>query len=652
MGKVIKWTILPILSFSAVAFFLTMKLSFIEYDDRELEKRIFNLSALEQHLVNGATPEKSDVTFSISESGFSEVLSTLVGIESNSKNLEGVKFEVTGVSANFSTGEPRASLSILASHESSPFKAKLTTSTVLLLTEISDTKAVYSPLVENIQIKIKSGVFSYSTWNWASKLLASNATKSFTEELRLTLPLSFPASIKTGFSKNQETDVEDGIGSYIFNVSMREGELLSNSQLKVIPPIIADKNLWVLATLQEPSPSQTQPPSKISPEELNRLISRIEMLTKNFPKTTGDVLVKINRSAINKAVGEFNGLPQEYRRVTAQLISREGHIAKEMDHDDVLGQGGYYANFQGNDSARGKIDISELTATWNDSGLTLSTGASIEAHADIKMHIDPYIGGGFPVSFRINGKSHIPINIALKSVLVEQEGMKHTAFIGATIECRRFPITLLGGGEIKFGVTVHELIGDKQPEPSILLSSRDIHLLKILSYSDDGEFLHSEYWSETYFIPVSVTANESGYSVTANISTKLHEGSMPSSLGDKDSGEVQSLMEAWQKESQGRCPAKDGIIVHFAGQDFGPNNEIVKIIKGLGDAANKTGENIQITIDRIDTVLKDPSKTPEVIGDALEDIGESTGKAFQDAAQAVDKAAKEVGKVLDRLNPF
>ena len=65
------------------------------------------------------------------------------------------------------------------------------------------------------------------------------------------------------------------------------------------------------------------------------------------------------------------------------------------------------------------------------------------------------------------------------------------------------PITLLGGGEIKFGVTVHELVGNEQFDPAVLLSSTSTYPAKAVNAVPDGNVLHAEYWSLVSLIPIS-----------------------------------------------------------------------------------------------------------------------------------------------------
>lgn len=50
----------------------------------------------------------------------------------------------------------------------------------------------------------------------------------------------------------------------------------------------------------------------------------------------------------------------------------------------------------------------------------------------------------------------------------------------------------------------------------------------------------------------------------------------------------------------------------FAGQPFGANNEIVKVLKGFGDALKRQGKNLEQAKDDIVRVLKKPSDAPAV----------------------------------------
>ena len=74
----------------------------------------------------------------------------------------------------------------------------------------------------------------------------------------------------------------------------------------------------------------------------------------------------------------------------------------------------------------------------------------------------------------------------------------------------------------------------------------------------------------------------------------------------------------------------------FAGHDFGPNNELVKAVKALAKAMDQTGKVAKVTAQQIETVLKDPSKAPEVAVEVL-------GKVEREVRRFIERLEKMLG---------
>lgn len=644
--------ILFVISVVLVVFFLGFRINPVGYAEQALTARIAHLQILDKQLAEGLTPENADIAIGISESGLSAALASLIGVRAQSTDIDGVELEVVSAQAQFEPGMLRLMLGIKAQHEQVA-EIEFTATGLLLLESIDRQAATYQPQVTAVEAKMQTGIFSIQTRTWVSEILASNLVQQFAQELTFELPLAHPLVQTMGVDKEERTDVNNDkhghIGHYVTNTHMDKSTLLADEDLRLLPPLVTSETLWVLGIIQRSSTEEVPPPAESTPSmaELERLQQRIAERTQAFPLPIADLEFRLNRSSIDHALNTFNSLPQKNRRVITKLTEREGHFAKDYNKDALLGDGGYYANFKTDDSAKAQLDLLPIETTWQDSGARFVTQLAVSASADLKLHLDPYVGGGFSTLFTIKGESRVPIMMRLEARQLRLSDAHTVAVIGPVIECTEFPITLSGGGEIKLGVTMHELVGEEQAEPYVLLSSAHVYPSKVLEATSEGALLHDEYWSEVTLSPTLSQANAQGYRVAANVSASLHHGQRENKEEESEGPALtQEIETLWKQQVQGKCPTPKGIIVHFAGQDFGPNNEIVKALKALAVGLNTMGKNLEVAGERLDTVISDPSKTPEVLGDIAKDAGNVLTDAVKDVGKAIEDAAKWIG---DRL---
>ncbi|MGL1106481.1 hypothetical protein ACSTLM_20115 [Vibrio parahaemolyticus] len=629
---------LLLLAFSLVLLvvFQNFRIDPIMYGDRKLAARINHLKILDSQLAQGLTPENADIAVGISEPGLSAALASLVGVKAQSTDIDGVELEVVSARAHLEPGMLRLSLGIAARLEQVG-NVEFTASGLLLLKSISHQAATYQPLLSSIEAKVKTGMFSFQTRTWVSGLLASHLVQDFAEDLRFELPLAHQAIQNMGVDKVERTDVVNDkhghIGHYVTHTHLARSILLADETLRVLPPVVTGEAVWVLGIIQQTEPVEAKMPVESTPslDELERLQQRIAEYVQTFASPIADLELRLNQTLIDHALRAFNALPQEKRRVLSKLTEREGHFAKDYDEADIVGEGGYYADFQDHNSARAQLDLLPIKTTWNDNGAQFDTELSVSASADLKVHLDPYVGGGFSTKFRIEGKTQVPLSMRLETRQLRLNDGSTVAVMGPVIECRDFPVTLSGGGDIKFGVTMHELVGEEQAEPYVLLSSARVYPSQLLEAIDDGPLRHDEYWSEVILLPTLSKASAQGYRVFANVSATLHHGPREETKRENEAPVLpEGFVTSWKQQVQGKCPTPKGMIVHFAGEDFGPNNEIVKAVKVLAASVDRTNKNIEISIDRVNTVIRDPSKTPEVLGDVLGDFGDAIEGVVED----------------------
>ena len=83
-------------------------------------------------------------------------------------------------------------------------------------------------------------------------------------------------------------------------------------------------------------------------------------------------------------------------------------------------------------------------------------------------------------------------------------------------------------------------------------------------------------------------------------------------------------------KSNHRVPGEKDAIFLFAGEDFGPNNEIVKALVAIRKGVEQADKILEISWDRIQTVVKDPKEAPTIAAEVLKDTGEVVVEIMDD----------------------
>ena len=592
-----------------------------ESDTAELK----HLEGLDHFLASGLRPQSADLAIGLSEDGLSKAISALQGIKSTIQASADTQLEIVESDIEIKPGLAQVFLGIRASSEKVPLQVTLKAKGVLLIKEIAFGKTQSDVPLVHYQIRIReiSGRlgfwgFSIETRRWVNKLISSNITREFAEAVGFSLPLHFPAGFELGFTKEATHDSDNG--QYTVSYSMPNSFLVSRQAIDFVPGIPADGALWFLAEFEgadawsdiEEEKSEGPKSTKVKLDELRQ---RVAEKVAEFPPLEHDVAVIANASLFEAAIGAFNELPNEKRQIEMNLISRRGHITEESD--EVFGQkGGYSLSFLDNDSLTGQAEFSDLESTWDNNELSLSGHVDINAKAHVKLRIDPYIGGGKSWRFWINGSAKVPIQVRIAARHLVFEDGSSAVLIGPVIPCNDFRLKLESDTRIKFGIITQEFIGEQVPEPQILMSS-DVYWIRIVEQGTRGGLRFANgYWAGLRIVPESVIIGGDAFQFLANVSPSVVSGTPPNS--EPTTADRRSIVDSWKMNMKTACPATVDPTYLFAGEDFGPNNDLVKIfreseriLEDLGDLAGAAGDIIQD------------------IGTELEDIGKSIEKRFK-----------------------
>lgn len=592
----------------------------------------------------------------LSNEALDKLAAAVVGIEVELPQAANARIRLSQLALRSSPGELRATLELIGTSPGLDGEVALSGNGVVLFdhfeTPAGDavTQAVYRVHLEHVEPAFRLGWFTFGASRWANELLRSTAIDDLGAALQFRVPVPQLPEIDFGFVREDTTFIEDTGANYVVRAELPRTRLSAAVELRT--PIPSHDGLHILGTrvgrTPHPSDAATDADTALQTQR-DDLLSRVAALSERLPQLTSPVSLTVYRNLLGGIVDQVNALPQAGRTVTYQLVSWHGRLVDEIHEADIVGKGGYYVEFDTKDSASGRVRIDALQSQWSEQGLVLTSTVSADANARLNVYIDPYIGGGFDFDMGIAGSAQAPLALTLAARKVATAD--GTAFLfGPVIQCTQVPITVEGGGSVKFGVKMYELMGEEPLRPTVLLTS-DAYRAPLLANLDGPALRHRASYVQLTVTPLDIEILADAYRFKADLDVTRHDGELPppapSELPDT---RIAAYEAEWDRTMSPACPAKSPSKFLFAGEEFGPNNEITKALQRIGRAAELAKHNTEVAWDDVETVVKDPTQAPA----KAKEILKRTGRELERAGDRVERdvlkpAEKVVRKVLRKL---
>ena len=595
-----------------------------------------SLQTLEAWLATGANPNSVDLAIGLSEDGISRALNGLRGVRAKTKSLDGVVLEVADARVKLQPGYIHLFLSLSAYRDGSASQIVVNASGVLLTErlELSNSQFVASRVhyrigIQEVSTELNLGLVSFRTLGVVNEVVASHAAKEFSESLRFSMPIHLPSPEHLDFPVVKRLRADHG--QFDVQYSLSEPVNLSSLSLRLIPSIPTSNAVWLLVTTDNAGGIETinesdvhQKDDSVPDEQIAAIRSRIATLVQEFPVFDSDVVVYANPSLLHAAVDAFNNLSNDQRRIDIRLLSRQGHIVKNYKNVKIVGKGGYSIAFDTDESMSGSAKIGRLARTWSEGeGLTLSGEMRVIATARLKLHIDPYLGGGFNTTTNVTASTAVPLQVRIDARKVALSSGVTAAVIGPVLECAQFPVRFVDDGALELGVISYETIGRRQSKPQILMSS-DMEWTALVKKGEDGPLqFEDDHWIGIRVVPETIVAGTYGYRFFGRLESSISKGPKRRAIGQED--QLRSVRKLWNRAVQTRCPKERPREYLFAGMKFGPNNTIVKGLKAAGATADFSTQTVKVPVEVIKTILTNPKDTVKVLRSELKEW-ENKGK--------------------------
>ena len=459
----------------------------------------------------------------------------------------------------------------------------------------------------------------------ASDLLTSGLLPRLLESAPIELPVQSGFSTAVGGKTASTIDINKSLGSTLtYDQTMAEFDLSWTAQ--VIFSLILRQGIWLLAST-EAAGGQTTPqdPGGRTPDVLNSEASAVRAIIEKIQTPAADMAIWLSSKPLLNTINKFAQLPDDKRTISIQSTKVAGRIAENKWRDDVLGEGGTFAEFVDDRAVSGQIVLAQIGAHWSpEAGMGLSLDANAHAEAKVHVHVDPLIGGGIGTSIGLVGgaSTHLSASLTLVTASIDSE---KALVLRPTYQCSSLTLDLETDGKAKtdFGWTKVPSIGIVRHQPIDLSGLKPQLLLDDLpmvvdSRDRDGSFKEIHIAERTAIVEppwryfsVAVSSSdarttESGWIMTAGlmISASTQPLDQPAIARKRDQlrTDTKNFWNSPQCEGDTTTEVKLGPFL------IGPNNELVKFFVGIGKFTKEMAERIghEVSTDKLKQWVSDP----------------------------------------------
>lgn len=645
-----------------------------------VEKRVVNarnetiyrgLSSTKNIIQTPNFPKSSDVSIFLENSVIQSNLNTLSGTKLTNEeegDFEGWYCKIDSISLNSITGAYHTDMFVSIYNEKNELRGEIQLENSLIVSYASrdaqnnhlNIRVDLLPIAYHLKAKV--GFLEIGTKK-KSKFLADMLILISNNKLHTTIPISDKFEYDFQLAQNGTNQLyfneeDESQGYVILETSSETHQTVKYLDFKA--PAFLPNGLWLNFSLSDApinvnayvSDSINLDVKKLD-ETNERIRSEIETLiddnTKIHPESS---VAWLNKRLISSTFDEINNLDNSLRTINVNSIKSEGHIAKSVWESDIS-DGGYYAELTSDDIVRGKIELESIHHKWvANKGLDLSINISAEVKSNLHVHFDPYIGGGFGGQINLIGSSNKSI---VGSITIDKEEINgiNTLLLKTNVNCDNALVRLESNNEefgsigklATVGIESEMTFADSYISPTLILS--DIPMVVDLKKDDQNENLNIEYPSKflvSKFIVKELTIDNEGLWLQIEDSIFSTNDTYYVNEIEQLNKSLENKLLNYYENLEKPCPKPKSLVGFVGPFEFGPNNEVIKVLAKLGADMSKLTGNARKEWDKF---LQNPG---DAIADMPENIIAASTKAIQDAHEERKRLEAKITKAKKKVD--
>lgn len=486
-------------------------------------------------------------------------------------------------------------------------------------------------------------------WDELAPDLATALAKP--EIFELSVPINDTVKFDVGVDiKGSKEVVNKDTGATItYDASLPSSAL--EQKLSFASPVFRPEGIWLMARHSDEGQDFVLPATPPAQSELadavNALTAEVQVKTAAFTGAPNTLSVWMSPYLLTSVAGKLSELSDASRTLTIQTTARDGRLAETKWHDDLLGDGGAYAELVDGKSGTAMLKLGKPSIDWLNDGLRMVMPVDASLKANIHFHFDPLIGGGMGTSVGIDGAGSGTVNITTQTNVIQGPNGLKVAVLNTHLSCDALKASATTDGVLKIdmgwisvpkvGANVVMPLGRSQIGMISLLDNRPFF---VISPADDprtetdpekrDERIKKNPWAKVpptggfsvRLVPESIKTDLSGIHTTVALEL------IPMKIGytKEDLDEAQEAVQEQAKIVAGQvtellkqqtpvpgCAGDPEIAILLGPIEFGSNNDIIKFAKNAWkDITQGPGPN--------NDLRKAVEGAGKAIDDALPDI--------------------------------
>jgi hypothetical protein len=437
--------------------------------------------------------------------------------------------------------------------------------------------------------------------------------------------------------------------------------------LNVVAPVFTSKGVVLTATLtptrQAPTAIVHAVADNVSDADLGRARQEVQAKAGTLDRLfASDVAVTVGREAFTKLTDQIAGALAGFN-ISVQGKSISGRLFDKKWRDDILGEGGFFAEIQDASRIQGRVNIAKPSIVLDqEHGPSLSLPVSASFSAPLHVHFDPLIGGGIGSTILMQGSATTTLRAWFATTKFPFEG-RTIAVAGPVMSCGLLDIDARTDGRLKIGggvATVPQigaragvLVGSNPLAPSFVsgspISITIVPPAKQEERSTDRLSVIDGLFASFSLNDFSAELGADGYRVAYSFDVAL--GNQPFSQPSPENVERlrKAAIDHWNATIRQPCPDLPSIRIEVGDLEIGPNGEIMKFLKNSWDDITKgpgKGNEVVKLLGRIQAAA---GGYDEATKKAANDVGDMAKRAFptnSDVGHAAGEVAKSVTIVV------
>ena len=348
--------------------------------------------------------------------------------------------------------------------------------------------------------------------------------------------------------------------------------------------------------------------------------------------------------------------------ISIQGKSISGRLFDKKWRDDILGEGGFFAEIQDASRIQGQADLAKPSVVLEpERGPTLSLPVSASFSAPVHVHFDPLIGGGIGTVIGMQGSAGTTLRAWFATTRFPFEG-RTIAVAGPVMSCALLDIDARTDGRLKIGdgvatvpqigAKVGVLVGSNPLAPSLIagtpISMTILPPDKQAERSSARLSVVDGLFASFSLNDFSAQLGAEGYRIASSFDVALGNEPFPPPSPEDVERLRKAAIDQWNATMRQPCPDLPAIRIEVGDLEIGPNGEILKFLKNAwNDITKGPGKNNEV-VKLLGRIQAAAGSYDEATKKAANDVGAMARRAFP-TDSGVGHAAGEVAKSVTTL---